>query len=119
MSPSLFEAPQTSAVVAAANWLAGTLFGPVGLALCVVAVAMVGFMMLNGRLTVFHALRVLVGCFVLLGAPTIAISFLGFGEDAGVRPPEIDFTPTVPSPPRNPPPANYDPYAGASLRDAR
>ncbi|CAN0559664.1 unnamed protein product, partial [Laminaria digitata] len=55
-------------------------------------------------------------CFILLGAPLIASAFLTVAE------PQSQIIEVPPPPPsaENPrgdvPPANYDPYAGASLR---
>jgi type IV secretory pathway VirB2 component (pilin) len=119
MTPSLFDAPQGSALSAATDWLAGLLAGPAAAALCVVAVAIVGITMLSGRLAIRDGARVILGCFILLGAPLLAAEFRGFADDAaGVA------AAAEPSPAAQPlgrvgrelPPADYDPYAGASLR---
>ena len=58
-------------IVAALAWLQGTLLGNVATAVAVIAVAMVGFMMLTGRMNWRFGATVIVGCFVLFGASAI------------------------------------------------
>lgn len=58
-------------IVAALGWLQGTLLGNVATAVAVIAVAMVGFMMLTGRINWRFGATVIVGCFVLFGASAI------------------------------------------------
>ena len=58
-------------IVAALGWLQGTLLGNVTTAVAVIAVAMVGFMMLTGRMNWRFGATVIVGCFVLFGAGAI------------------------------------------------
>lgn len=58
-------------IVAAMAWLQGTLLGNVATAVAVIAVAMVGFMMLTGRMNWRFGATVIVGCFVLFGASAI------------------------------------------------
>jgi type IV secretion system protein VirB2 len=64
--------PQGSGpIVSALSWLQGTLLGNVATTVAVIAVAMVGFMMLTGRLNWRFGATVIVGCFVLFGATAI------------------------------------------------
>lgn len=64
--------PQGSGpIVAALGWLQGTLLGNVATAVAVIAVAMVGFMMLTGRMNWRFGATVIIGCFVLFGAGAI------------------------------------------------
>jgi type IV secretion system protein VirB2 len=64
--------PQGSGpIVAALLWLQGTLLGNVATAVAVIAVAMVGFMMLTGRMNWRFGATVIIGCFILFGAGTI------------------------------------------------
>jgi type IV secretory pathway VirB2 component (pilin) len=64
--------PQGSGpIVSALAWLQGTLLGNVATAVAVIAVAMVGFMMLTGRVNWRFGATVIVGCFVLFGASAI------------------------------------------------
>lgn len=58
-------------IVAALGWLQGTLLGNVATAVAVIAVAMVGFMMLTGRVNWRFGATVILGCFVLFGAAAI------------------------------------------------
>lgn len=74
--------PQGSGpIVAALGWLQGTLLGNVATAVAVIAVAMVGFMMLTGRMNWRFGATVIVGCFVLFGAGAIVS---GIQATAGV-----------------------------------
>lgn len=64
--------PQGSGpIVSALSWLQGTLLGNVATAVAVIAVAMVGFMMLTGRLNWRFGATVIIGCFVLFGSTAI------------------------------------------------
>lgn len=58
-------------IVAAMAWLQGTLLGNVATTVAVIAVAMVGFMMLSGRMNWRFGATVIVGCFILFGASAI------------------------------------------------
>lgn len=72
-TPALAQAdPQGSGpIIAALEWLQGTLMGSAATALAVMAVAAVGFMMLTGRLNWKFGATVIVGCFILFGAGAI------------------------------------------------
>ena len=64
--------PQGSGVIVnAVNWLQGTLLGTVATTVAVIAVAVVGFMMLTGRINWRHGAVVILGCFLLFGAASI------------------------------------------------
>lgn len=113
-SSQLFAEPAHSPLADAIGWLGDTVFGTVAITLCVIAVAAIGLLMLSGRLPVRRGLQVVLGCFILLGAPIIAATF----SDT-LREPSTPLPPPVAAPasPRGDlPPADYDPYAGASLR---
>jgi type IV secretion system protein VirB2 len=58
-------------IVAALTWLQGTLLGNVATTIAVIAVAMIGFMMLGGRLNWRLGATVIIGCFILFGASAI------------------------------------------------
>ena len=115
-APSLFDPPANAVLPTASDWVTGTLFGGLATGLCVLAVAFVGLMLMTGRVAIRDGLRVAIGCFVLLGAPIIASGLRGAADEAAVPglPQETAITTPVPS--DQLPPANYDPYAGASLR---
>ena len=64
--------PQGSGpILAALTWLQGTLLGNVATTVAVIAVAMVGFMMLTGRVNWKFGATVILGCFVLFGSAAI------------------------------------------------
>ena len=64
--------PQGSGpIVSALRWLQGTLLGNVATSVAVIAVAMVGFMMLTGRLNWRFGATVIIGCFILFGSAAI------------------------------------------------
>jgi type IV secretory pathway VirB2 component (pilin) len=116
INSSLFDTGAEPVLPAAIDWVIATVFGDIALGLCVLAVAFVGLMLMTGRLAIREGLRVAIGCFVLLGAPVIAAGLRGGADEAttagNLRPLAIKAAP-LPVPP---PAANYDPYAGASLR---
>jgi len=103
-----------SAFADAIGWINGVLLGNLAVGLCVLAVALVGLFMLTGQLPVRRGMRVILGCFILLGAPVIAAGLAGAWQQASPAQPEpviVDAQPRA-----DLPPADYDPYAGASLR---
>ncbi len=61
----------SGAIVAAVNWLQGTLLGTVATVVAVIAVASVGFLMLTGRMNWRYGATVILGCFILFGAAGI------------------------------------------------
>lgn len=61
----------SSPILAALTWVQGTLLGNVATTAAVIAVAVVGFMMLAGRIEWRRGLTVIVGCFVIFGAAAI------------------------------------------------
>lgn len=74
MSSSAAEAATpagASPILGAVTWMQDTLLGEVASSVAVIAVAVVGFMMLSGRLNWRYGATVIVGCFVLFGAATI------------------------------------------------
>lgn len=111
---SLFE-PGMTAVTSAASWVEAVLLGSVATALCVAAVALLGMSMLTGRLSMREGVRVLLGCFVLMGAPLIAGALMR--EASGVSSSPADLPATSPNTRVETlhAPAPYDPYAGASV----
>jgi type IV secretory pathway VirB2 component (pilin) len=61
----------SSPLIAAMQWLEGTLLGNLATTAAVIAVAAVGFMMLTGRIEWRRGLTVVVGCFIIFGAVSI------------------------------------------------
>lgn len=119
MNASPFAASSAEPFQGAVDWLTGTLLGNIAVSFCVLAIAVLGLMMFTGRLPVREGLRVVIGCFVLLGAPLIAAGFAGAWSGA-IDGPAVQVAPLPdPSPRAELSPADYDPYAGASVRDDR
>lgn len=114
----------SGAVAAAVNWLDGLVLGTLASLIAIIAVASIGLLLLSGRLDVRRVGRVIVGCFIIFGASTIAhgiagvLSGSGHYEQAPVTPPS---PPAVVVTASGRPTANipYDPYAGAALRPQR
>lgn len=113
-------ATEPSALTTAVTWLEGVLLGSVATAVATIAVAGVGFMLLTGRVHYRKGAQVVIGCFILFGAPTIvagvtsASASIGGGSGPA---PEVVVSPPVavaPMPAPAQPPGNYDPFAGAS-----
>lgn len=116
VQPSLFEPNGPSPLQGAAGWMTELMQGPLVVTLCVIAVALVGIAALSGRLPVRMGARAVLGCFVVLGAPVIASSLIWQGEEPS---PQVVYqAESVASEHARPelPPADYDPYSGASLR---
>jgi type IV secretory pathway VirB2 component (pilin) len=114
---SLFDKPAQPILGSASEWTQGVLGGSLATSLCVIAVAILGLLLLSGRLRARRGVEVVLGCFLLLGAGLLASQLQKLAgttddEDAGSE--QI----IIPQAPQTPPPApaNYDPYAGASLR---
>jgi len=70
-APAMAQAQGGSPILNAVNFVQTMLLGPVATAVAVIAVAMVGFMMLTGRMNWRFGATVILGCFILFGAPRI------------------------------------------------
>ena len=108
------------AVGSALHWIEGTILGSVATAVAVIAVASIGFLMLTGRIELRRAAQVILGCFIVLGASSIAAGLRTAGSAAGTGPSVEDVMtetqlPSLPAYPDSPA-RQYDPYAGAALR---
>ena len=76
--------PQGSGpIISALSWLQGTLLGKVATSVAVIAVAMVGFMMLTGRLNWLFGATVIIGCFILFGSAAIVSGIQSTAAAAG------------------------------------
>ncbi len=67
--------PITSALL----WMQGILLGPIATAVAVMAVAGVGFMMLTGRMNWRYGATVIIGVFIIFGAPRLVATISGAG----------------------------------------
>lgn len=65
--------PITSALL----WMQTILLGPIATALAVMAVAGVGFMMLTGRMNWRYGATVIIGVFIIFGAPRLVATIAG------------------------------------------
>jgi type IV secretory pathway VirB2 component (pilin) len=110
---SVFDPATGSAIGSATGWISSTLLGSVGTSVAVISIAWLGFEMLGGRLSVHRGVTIILGCFILFGAPSIAAAFMQLARNqAPTAPlPTVDPSP-APSLPSKAPPAS-DPYAGA------
>lgn len=115
-SGQLFTGQEQGTFAAAVGWITGTLLGSVATALCTIAIALVGFSMMSGHLRIKQGARIILGCFLLLGAPVIASAIGGLRYAGNPPPPQPAAIVETPDPRGDLPPADYDPYAGASLR---
>ncbi|MEO9131171.1 MAG: TrbC/VirB2 family protein [Sphingomonas sp.] len=61
----------SSSVVAAVTWVEHALLGTAATVTAVICVAGLGYAFLAGRVPARRAITVLIGCFILFGAPTI------------------------------------------------
>lgn len=113
---TLAGAGSSNALPAAVLWVQSLLIGSLGTAVAMLAVAGVGFAMLAGRVSARDGMRVVLGCFLLFGASTIAAGLTSLAHGLSSAP---DGSEAPPAPPVHPPivtkPAPYDPYAGASV----
>ncbi len=111
-----------SAIYGAAQWIQAALLGSLATTVAVIAVAFVGVAMLAGRIDLRRGATIVVGCFILFGAPTIAAGLMRASELSGTA---ADVAVVVAAPPPPPPPTvvppstPYDPYAGASVPSRR
>lgn len=121
LSASLADPVGSNALGAAVLWVEATLLGTFATTLAIVAVALLGFAMLNGRIHYRRGATVILGCFVLFGAKSIASGLVGIASGgAGVAGETAAGVPESPldnlaKPPASPPRAIDDPYAGASV----
>ena len=69
-------------IVGALQWLEGTLMGNVATTAAVIAVAIVGLMMLTGRIDWKRGLTVIVGAFIVFGAAASVAGIKGVASGA-------------------------------------
>jgi type IV secretion system protein VirB2 len=116
MSTFVTFQPSGAAIPAAVEWAVGTLLGSVATGAAVLAVAFLGFGMLFGHLDWRTGARVVVGIFILFGAPMIARELAALARDGNEA--ETGYGATAGIPQTNAIPKNAsaaDPYAGAGL----
>lgn len=100
-------------------WVEALLTGSLAQAMAIIAFAGIGYAALTGRLSLRVGLRVILGAFILFGAPSIA----GALRSTGGQPAHLVITVPAPPPPKLATQAareaerqqTIDPYAGASI----
>ena len=111
-----FEMSGTSAIAGSSEWLKSLATGSLTISLCILAIALVGLLMMGGRLPVRTGLRIVLGVFVLLGAPVMASALIVSSGYAGSPSLAMPQPRPLPEETRSLPASPWDPYAGASLR---
>lgn len=96
-------------IAAAAAWIQASMTGTVATAVAVIAVAVLGLLMLSGRINWRYGAIVVLGCFILFGAGTLAA---GLRRGAGVA--SEGGSDIAPAPTATPTHPAFDPYAGAA-----
>lgn len=105
-----------AALPSATNWFAGLATGSIATSFAIIAIALVGLGMLQGRIDVRRGAATILGCFLLFGAPAIAAALMNLDRSEQAVPvnptePSINSAANSPTVPQ----AQPDPYAGASL----
>lgn len=117
VSQSLLEPTGVPVLKNSVSWISDLLTGTLAVGLCVLAVAIIGFLLLSGRLAIRQGVRVILGCFILFSARLIAQSISGLWQtDQRPLQETVAAVPPDLAPREELPPADYDPYAGASIR---
>ena len=73
----------SSPLIAALNWVQGTLLGNLATTAAVIAVAAVGFLMLTGRIDWRRGLTVVIGAFIIFGAVSIVAGIRSLATGLG------------------------------------
>ena len=108
--------PADAAIPAAVEWAVGTLLGSVATGVAVLAVAFLGFGMLAGRIDWRSGVRLVLGIFILFGAPMIVRELMALARDGEAGAPSqmaAGAFPQLPAVHENAP--LDDPYAGAGI----
>lgn len=97
----------------AAHWIAALMIGSLATVVAILAVAAAGLAMLAGQVRLRRGVEVVLGVFVIFGASSLANGIMATNSpdiveaQARIAGPKVSV--------RSPPPAMYDPYAGASV----
>jgi hypothetical protein len=91
--------------------------------MAIIAVACFGLMLLSGRLSKRRGTQLILGCFIVFGAPSIAAGMMNALGIPDTTEQKAQLAASVPLLPVSTPPpvaaANSDPYAGAALPPRR
>jgi type IV secretory pathway VirB2 component (pilin) len=122
-SPPSHTPGTVSSLISAIDWVGSLLTGSLATLVAVLAIGFVGYRLLLGEMPLRDAARVVVGCFILFGAPLVVRGLVG-----AIRTEPTDYVlttrpwDTVPMPlAPDPPDATvggnpFDPYSGATNR---
>ena len=116
---SLADPGSASIILASTSWVQNMLLGTLATIIAVIAIASIGFAMLSGRIDMRRGFGVLMGCFILFGAPAIAsglrsaIGSVGTTYGVGAPPTPLSVPHYVLADQNANP---FDPYAGASVQ---
>lgn len=99
------------AMESALQWMVGIFYGPVGTTIAVLAIALLGALMLQGRMPVKRGVQMVLGLFLFFGGASLAEVFVGQAPGRSVA--------AMSSDDEIPPPVTdnsnvFDPYAGAA-----
>jgi type IV secretory pathway VirB2 component (pilin) len=115
---------QTGAVASAVSWLDGALLGSMATIIAIIAVASLGMLLMAGRVHSRRAMEVVLGCFIIFGASSIAAGLLSIlnssDREGGPQPSPPPASVSAPAVTQSPvTTAPYDPYAGAAVPPRR
>lgn len=116
---SLADPPADSPIADGVGWVQSVAFGSIATTIAVIAVGAIGLLMLSGRLELRRGITAVIGCFALFGAASIAFALTGFSGSKETGHPVAAADIGLPPQAFKPPVSAYDPYAGASVPDAR
>lgn len=102
-----------SALTSAGLWIAHLMSGQLATTVAILGIAALGLAMLAGQIRWRRGVEVILGAFVIVGASNLANGALVPWSTDAIEPRTPVAFPAVSFPP--PPPAVYDPYAGASV----
>lgn len=80
----------SNSIAGAVGWIEGAMTGSAATAIAVMAVAAFGLRMLGGHVDWRRGARVVLGCFLIFGAPVIARGFLATAGNSTAYPPSED-----------------------------
>lgn len=107
------------AAVGAVAWLEQLLLGSAATMLATLAIAAVGFLLLTGRIELRRGAFIVLGCFMIFGAASIASGIMAAIRGTGDSPVIAEAQPLPPPTPQapvsQPNQGGYDPYAGAAV----
>ena len=110
---SLFDSPGFSPVADSPGWAAELLTGSLATGLAVLAIAILGFLALGGRVPLRQGALAVVGIFLLFSAAEVAnVSDIARGESDWSRQ-EVYRAPLTPAPAAT----EYNPFADPSQRE--